>query len=117
MKITVSLKEKHMEIIEELKEKHSIFSENEIVERYIKSAMSLENDDLIFGTQREQCIGGCFSSEPQFDIKLEDEEYNKLKKVYKDYDFGDYDTEEEEISKTIRCILNFIHDEPNEISI
>ena len=70
MKITVSLKEKHMEIIEELKEKHSIFSENEIVERYIKSAMSLENDDLIFGTQREQCVGGCFSSEPQFDIKL-----------------------------------------------
>ena len=117
MKITVSLKEKHMEIIEELKEKHVISSEKEIVERYIKSAISLENDDLIFGTQREQCVGGCFSSEPQFDIKLEDEEYNKLKKVYQDYGFANYDTEEEEISKTIRCILNFINDEPNKISI
>ena len=117
MKITVSLKEKHMDIIEELKEKHVISSEKEIVERYIKSAMSLENDDLIFGTQREQCIGGCFSSEPQFAVELEHKDYNELKKVYQNYDFGDYDTEDEEISKTIRCILNFIHDEPNEISI
>ena len=28
-----------------------------------------------------------------------------------------YETEEEEVSKTIRCIINFIDDEPDKISI
>ena len=30
---------------------------------------------------------------------------------------NDYDTEDEEVSKTIRCILNFVDDEPNLVSI
>ena len=37
--------------------------------------------------------------------------------VYEKYDFSEYENEEEEISKTIRCIINFVEDEPNSISI
>ena len=48
---------------------------------------------------------------------MDDTDYNQLKQIFKDYDFEDYDSEEEEISKTIRCIINFIEEEPESISI
>ena len=79
--------------------------------------MGLFNDQTIFGTEREQCKGGCYSSEPQFEIEIEDHDYHRLKSIYKTYNFNDYDTEDEEVSKTIRCILNFVDDEPNLVSI
>ena len=37
--------------------------------------------------------------------------------MFSQFDFSEYENEEEEISKTIRCIINFIEDEPNSISI
>jgi hypothetical protein len=117
MKINLSLKDTHLDIIDDLKKKYSISSNEEIVKRCLKSALQLQNDDFIFGSERENCKGGCFSSEPQFSIEIDEDDFNKLKKVYKNYDFSEYDTEEEEISKTIRCIINFVEEEPNSISI
>ena len=58
----------------------------------------------------------CFSSEPQFDLEVDDINYNNLKQIFKNYDFDAYDTEEEEVSKTIRCIINFFDKEPDLIS-
>ena len=95
-----------------LSEKYSITSNEEVVIRSVKSAFQLENNDLIFATEREQCVGGCFGADPCFDIEMDDTDYNKLKQIFKDYD-----SEEEEVSKTIRCIINFIEEEPESISI
>ncbi len=117
MKFMLNLKETHYMFIEQLKEKHSITSNEEIVKKYVKSALNLQNNDLIFATEREKCSGGCYASEPKFEINLQEDDFNKLKKIYKEYNFEKYDTEEEEISKTIRCILNFIENEPDLISI
>ena len=71
-----------MEVINGLKKKHSIASNEEIVQKYISSALQLQSDDLIFGSSREQCGGGCFSSEPQFEIVINEGDFNKLKNVY-----------------------------------
>ena len=117
MKIQLSLKETHLDIIEDLKRQSSDFNNEKIVEKCIKEALLLNKDDLIFGTEREQCRGGCYSSEPQFEIEIEDPDYQKLKNIYKNFDFNEYDSEDEEISKTIRCILNFIDEEPSMVSI
>ena len=117
MKFKLSLKSTHEAIIDDLKEKYSISSNEEVVIRSVKSAFQLENKDLIFATEREQCVGGCFGADPCFDIEIDDTDYNKLKQIFKDYDFEDYDSEEEEVSKTIRCIINFIEEEPESISI
>ena len=46
----------------------------------------------------------CHSAEGYFFIQL--------KKIYAENDFDDYKTEEEEVSKVIRCIINFFEDEP-----
>ena len=117
MKLNLSLKDTHILIIDDLKEKHSISSSEEVVNRYVKSALQLGNNDLIFETPREQCGAGCFASEPRFEIDIEDDDLDKLSKIYQDYGFQAYGTKEEEISKTIRCILNFVEEEPDLISI
>jgi len=116
MKINLSLKDTHLDILEDLKKKYSVSSNEEIVKKCVKSALQLQNDDFIFGSERENCKGGCFSSEPQFEIEIDEDDFNKLKKVYQNYDFSEYETEEEEISKTIRCIINFVEEEPSSIS-
>ena len=119
MKFNLFLKDTHMKVIEKLKEKHSGTSDQDIVKRYVKAAIQLNDDDLIFGSAREQCGGGCFASEPYFEIEMDEGDFNKLKSVYgnQNYEFEEYDSEEEEISKTIRCIFNFIDYQPDAISI
>ena len=66
MKFSLFLKDTHMKVIEKLKEKHSGTSDQDIVKKYVKAAIQLNDDDLIFGSAREQCGGGCFASEPYF---------------------------------------------------
>ena len=57
--------------------------------------------------------GGCFASEPQFEAEMNEDTFFELKKIYKDSEFDDYKTEEEEVSKVIRCIINYFEDESN----
>ena len=113
MKFKLSLKHSHLWVIDELKEKNSISSNEEIVKRYVNSALQLQDNDSIFGTVREQCGDGCFASEPQFEIDMNEDDFNKLRQIYKDYDFMEYGTEDEEISKTIRFIIKFIEEKPD----
>tara|TARA_Y100001970_G_scaffold184009_1_gene223782 strand:+ start:1152 stop:1511 length:360 start_codon:yes stop_codon:yes gene_type:complete len=119
MKFNLFLKDTHMKVIEKLREKHSDASDQDIVKRCVKSAIQLQDDDLIFGSAREQCGGGCFASEPYFEVEMDEDDFNKLKSVYgnQSYEFEEYDSEEEEVSKTIRCILNFIDYQPDAVSI
>ena len=119
MKFSLFLKDTHMKVIEKLKEKHSGTSDQDIVKKYVKAAIQLNDDDLIFGSAREQCGGGCFASEPYFEIEMDEDDFNKLKDVYENQssEFEEYDSEEEEISKTIRCILNFVDYQPDAVSI
>ena len=116
-KFNLNLKEPHLEIINDLKENFSITSNKEMVSKCIKSALNLNKDDLIFSTIKEKCSGGCFASEPQFEIEMNEDIFFQLKKIYTKNDFNDYKTEEEEVSKVIRCIINFFEDEPQLITI
>ena len=112
-KFNLNLKEPHLEVLNDLKEKFSTTSNKEMVNRCIKSALNLNKDDLIFSTIKEKCRGGCFASEPQFEVELTEDIFIKLKKIYTENSFDDYKTEEEEIGKVIRCIINFFEDEPD----
>ena len=117
MKFNLSLKYSHLWVIDDLKEKNSISSNQEIVKRCVSSALQLQDDDSIFGTIREQCGDGCFASEPQFEVDMQESDFNRLRQIYKDYDFMEYGSEEEEISKTVRCIIKFIEEKADLISI
>ena len=117
MKFQLSLKDNHMSVLDELSAKHTIASRETVVSKYVSAAIRLQNDELVFGTEREKCVGLCLCAEPRLEVEVSDEDFEKLKEVYKQYDFDEYETEEEEISKVVRCIINFVEDEPDLISI
>ena len=55
---------------------------------------------------------------------MDDDDFDKLRKVFENYrttenssGFSEYATEAEEVSKTIRCIINFAEKEPDSITI
>ena len=100
-----------------LEQRHIISSNEEIIKQYVNSALQLQDNDPIFGAVKQQRGDGCFASEPQFEIDMDEADSNKLRQIYKDYDFMEYGTEEEEISKTIRCIIKFIEEKPDLITI
>lgn len=116
-KFNLNLKEPQLLIINNLKKNFSIISNKEMINKCIKSALNLNKDDLIFGVIKEKCRGGCFASEPQFKFEISKDIFVYLQKIYKENDFNDYKTEEEEVSKVIRCIINFFEDRPDLISI
>ena len=109
----LNLKEPHLEIIDDLKEKFSVTSDKEMVNKCINSALNLNKDDLIFSTIKEKCSGGCFASEAKFEIEINEDTFIQLKKIYTENNFDNYKTEEEEVGKVIRCIINFFEDEPD----
>ena len=115
-KFNLNLKEPHLKIIEDLKENFSTKSHKEILNKCIKTALYLDKNDLIFSTIQEKCSGGCFASEPKFEVEMNEDIFIKLKKIYSENDFDDYKTEEEEVGKVIRCIINFFEDKPELIS-
>ena len=116
-KFNLNLKEPHLEIIGDLKKKFSISSDKEMVNQCIKSALNMNQNDLIFSTVKEKCSGGCFAAEPQFEIQMNEDIFIQLKKIYTENEFDDYKTEEEEVSKVIRCIINFFEDQPDLITL
>ena len=116
-KFTLNLKEPQLEIIDYLKNRFSISSDKEMVNKCIKSALNLNKNDLIFSSLKEKCRGGCFASEPQFDIDINEDHFIQLQKIFIENEFDNYKTKEEQVSKVIRCIINFFKDEPDLITI
>ena len=108
MKISLSLKDSHLWTLDALKEQNVVSSSEEIVQRCISSVLKSEDRDLVFGTVREQCGEGCFSAEPQFEIDIDKADFEELQKVYSAYGFQGYNSVDEEVSKTIRCIIKYI---------
>ena len=109
MKINIFLKEEQKEFLDQVINDHSLQN----VETSIKSLVSvvLENHkhEDVFGKIR--CIGGCFSIDETISVELDDEHLSKMKEIFKKYDFEDYDSEEEELSKIVRSIINYADQE------
>ena len=108
---TLNLKEPQSEVINYLKKKFSISSDKEIVIKCIKSALNMNKNDQIFSPIKEKCRGGCFASKPKFEIEINEDIFIQLQQIYTENKFDDYKTHEEEVSKVIRCIINFFKDE------
>ena len=116
-KFSLNLKEPQLEIINYLKKKFSISSNKEMVNLCIKSALNFNKNDMIFSPLKEKCRGGCFASEPQFEIDINEDIFIQLQKIYTENQFDDYKTNEEKVSKVIRCIINFFKEKNYLITI
>ena len=79
------------------------------VKSLVSKILEKNDNENVFGEIR--CIGGCFSTDQTISVELEDEQVLKMKEIFKQYDFEVYDSEEEELSKIVRSIINYADQE------
>ena len=109
MKLNLSLKEQQKEFMDQVVSNFSL-GEIEISIQYLVREILKENDnENVFGEIR--CVGGCYSVDQPIQVELDDELISKMREVFQQYDFEDYDSEEEELSKIVRSIINFADQE------
>ena len=102
MNLTINLKFNQQDIVDKLVKKYSLSNNENALIKLIKYSLEFENPDEIFGDERETCVGGCYNSEPVFSIEIDKKYFLKMKNI-----FDEYESEDEEVSKTIRCMINY----------
>jgi len=109
MKINVILKDEQKDFLDQVINDYSLKD----IETLIQSLVSgiLDNHDHEYVFKEIRCIGGCFSTDETISVKLEEEKVLKMKEIFNQYDFEDYDSEEEELSKIVRSIINYVDQE------
>ena len=114
MKVKITLKEPQKECLDKVKSDLSLENHEKTIHKLIHGIFELNQDDEVFGDYR--CVGDCYSTDQSVKIELDDETVSKIKDIFKKYEFDDYHSEEEEISKIIRSMINFV-DEEEDIKI
>ena len=109
MKVNITLKDQQIECLDKVTSDLSLGNYENTIHKLIHSIFELNQNDDVFGDSR--CVGDCYSTEQSVEIELDDETVSKFKEIFQKYDFDAYDSEEEEISKIIRSMINFIDEE------
>ena len=105
MKINVTVKGDQQEFLNNASNDYSLGGADQAIRSLVKYSLTQDENDQIFSEIR--CAGECYSADQAIPVELEDKAIAKLKEIFQQYDFEDYDSEEEELSKTIRCLINF----------
>ena len=111
MKINVTLKDEQKEFLDQVINDYSLKNSGISIKSLVSEILDNYDHENVFGEIR--CIGGCFSTDQSIEVELEDETVSKIKDIFQKYDFDAYDSEEEEISKIIRSMINFSEEEEN----
>jgi hypothetical protein len=109
MKVNITLKDQQKECLDKVTSDLSLENSEKTIHKLIHGIFELNQNDDVFGDYR--CVGDCYSTEQSVKIDLDDEIVSKIKDIFQKYDFDDYDSEEEEISKIIRSMINFADEE------
>ena len=109
MKINISLKDTQNESLDQVVNNFSLGKVENSIKSLVKEILDQYDYENVFGEIR--CIGGCFTTDQSIQVELEDELILKMKNIFQQYDFEDYDSEEEELSKIIRSMINFADQE------
>ena len=109
MKVNITLKDPQKECLDKVTSDLSLENNEKTIHKLVHGIFELNQNDDVFGDYR--CVGDCYSTEQSVEIELDDETDSKIKVIFQKYDFDDYDSEEEEISKIIRSMINFADEE------
>ena len=109
MKINIILKDEQKEFLDQVMNDYSLKNMETSIQSLVSEILNNYDHENVFGEIR--CIGGCFSTDETISVELEDEQILKMKKIFQEYDFEDYDSDEEELSKIVRSMINFADQE------
>ena len=109
MKISVILKDEQKEFLAQVINDYSLKNMETSIQSLVSEILNNYEHETVFGEIR--CIGGCFSTDENISVELEDEQVIKMKEIFQQYDFEDYDSDEEKLSKIVRSIINYVDQE------
>jgi len=109
MKINIILKNEQKEFLEQVMNDYSLKNMETSIQFLVSEILDTHDHENIFGEIR--CIGGCFSTDDTISVELENEQVLKMKEIFQQYDFEDYDSDEEELSKIVRSMINYVDQE------
>jgi len=109
MKFNVSLKDQQKEFLDQVVSDFSLGEIEISVQNLVKEIQNQDDNENVFGEMR--CIGGCFSTDESIKVELEDELISKMREIFQQYDFEEYDSEEEELSKIVLSMINYAEQE------
>ena len=109
MKFNISLKDQQKEFLDQVVSEFSLGEIEISIQNLVKEILNQDDNENVFGEIR--CIGGCFSIDQSIEVELEDELISKMREIFQQYDFEEYDSEEEELSKIVRSMINYADQE------
>ena len=109
MKFNISLKDQQKEFLDQIVNDFSLGEIEISIQNLVKEILNQDDNENVFGEIR--CIGGCFSTDQFIEVELEDELISKMREIFQQYDFEEYDSEEEELSKIVRSMINYADQE------
>ena len=109
MKINVILKDEQKEFLEQVMNDYSLENIETSIQSLVSEILDNHDHENVFGEIR--CIGGCFSTDETISVELEDEQVLKMKEIFQKYGFEGYDSDEEELSKIVRSMINYVDQE------
>ena len=109
MKINVTLKDEQKEFLDQVSNDYSLDNTETSIQSLVSKILDNYDQNNVFGEIR--CIGGCFSTDETISVELEDDQVLKMKEIFQQYEFEDYDSEEEELSKIVRSMINYVDQE------
>jgi len=109
MKINILLKDEQKDFLDKVINDHSLKNTEASIQSLVGVILENHDHENVFGEIR--CIGGCYSTHETISVELDDEHVSSMKGIFKQYEFEDYDSEEEELSKIVRSIINYVEQE------
>ena len=109
MKINVNLKDEQKDFLDRVIKDYSLKNTETSIQSLVSEILDNYDNENVFGEIR--CIGGCFSTDETISVELEDNHVLKMKEIFQQYEFEDYDSEEEELSKIVRSMINYADQE------
>ena len=109
MKFNLSLKDQQKEFMDQVVSDFSLGEIEISIQSLVKEILNQDDNENVFGEIR--CVGSCYSTDQSIQVELDDELISKMREIFQQYDFEDYDSEEEELSKIIRSMINFADQE------
>ena len=109
MKINIILKDEQKEFLDQVMNNYKLKNIEISIQSLVSEILDNHDHENVFDEIR--CIGGCFSTDETISAELGDEQVLKMKEIFQQYEFEDYDSEEEELSKIVRSIINYVDQE------
>ena len=109
MELNIGIKDEQKEFLVKTVNDFSLSGIEEIIQALVKEILNKYDSKIVF--EEVRCVGECFSNDQFIKVKFDENVITKMKYIFSQYDFEDYDSELEELSKVIRCIIIFADQE------